>query len=59
MAQIRAPALMGMTTKRSSGDQNYEEFKGATPFFLAAKAADLPMMHLLLAAKADYSDADR
>jgi uncharacterized protein len=45
----------GYTTQRSSGDQNYEEFKGATPFFLAAKAADLPMMHLLLDAKADYS----
>ena len=44
----------GLTTKRSSGDQNYLEFKGATPFFLAAKAADLPMLHLLLAAKADY-----
>jgi len=44
----------GYTTKRSSGDQNYEEFKGATPFFLAAKAADLPMLNLLLAAKADY-----
>lgn len=45
----------GLTTKRSSGDQNYEEFKGATPFFLAAKAGDLPMIHLLLGAKADYS----
>jgi ankyrin repeat protein len=45
----------GYTTKRSSGDQNYEEFKGATPFFLAAKAADLPMLHLLLAAQADYT----
>lgn len=44
----------GYTTKRSAGDQNYEEFKGATPFFLAAKAADLPMLNLLLAAKADY-----
>jgi ankyrin repeat protein len=44
----------GLTTKRSSGDQNYLEFKGATPFFLAAKAADLPMLHLLLDAKADY-----
>jgi uncharacterized protein len=44
----------GLTTKRSSGDQNYEEFKGATPFFLAAKAGDLPMLRLLLAAKADY-----
>ena len=43
------------TTERSSGDQNYEEFKGATPFFLAAKAADLPILHLLLAAKADYA----
>jgi uncharacterized protein len=44
----------GYTTQRSSGDQNYEEFRGATPFFLAAKAADLPMLHLLLDAKADY-----
>jgi ankyrin repeat protein len=44
----------GLTTKRSAGDQNYEEFKGATPFFLAAKAADLPMLRLLLATKADY-----
>jgi ankyrin repeat protein len=43
------------TMKRSSGDQNYDEFKGATPFFLAAKAGDLPMLRLLLAAKADYS----
>jgi uncharacterized protein len=45
----------GYTTQRSSGDQNYEEFKGATPFFLTAKAADLPMLRLLLAAKADYT----
>lgn len=45
----------GYTTQRSGGDQNYEEFKGATPFFLAAKAADLPMLHLLLDAKADYT----
>ncbi len=45
----------GYTTQRSSGDQNYDEFKGATPFFLAAKAADLPVLHLLLAAKADYT----
>jgi ankyrin repeat protein len=45
----------GYTTQRSSGDQNYLEFKGATPFFLAVKAADLPMVHLLLDAKADYS----
>jgi len=44
----------GYTTQRSSGDQNYEEFRGATPFFLAAKAADLPMLHLLLDAHADY-----
>jgi ankyrin repeat protein len=43
------------TTKRSSGDQNYDEFKGATPFFLAAKAADLPMLRLLLSVKADYT----
>jgi ankyrin repeat protein len=45
----------GLTTKRSAGDQNYEEFKGATPFFLAAKTGDLPMLRLLLAAKADYT----
>ena len=45
----------GYTTQRSAGDQNYLEFKGATPFFLAAKAADLPLLHLLLAAKADYT----
>jgi ankyrin repeat protein len=45
----------GYTTERSSGDQNYEEFKGATPFFLAAKAADLPILRLLLEAKADYT----
>jgi uncharacterized protein len=45
----------GLTTKRSSGDQNYDEFKGATPFFLAAKAGDLPMLRLLLDAKADYT----
>jgi ankyrin repeat protein len=42
------------TTRRSSGDQNYDEFIGATPFFLAAKAGDLPMIRLLLSAKADY-----
>jgi ankyrin repeat protein len=45
----------GLTTKRSAQDQNYDEFKGATPFFLAAKAGDLPMLRLLLAAKADYT----
>ena len=45
----------GYTTQRSSGDQNYDEFKGATPFFLAAKAGDLSVLHLLLAAKADYT----
>lgn len=43
------------TSKRPGGDQNYDEFKGATPFFLAAKAADLPMLRLLLDAKADYT----
>ena len=41
------------TAKRNPGDMNYTEFKGATPFFLAAKAGDVPMMRLLLAAKAD------
>jgi ankyrin repeat protein len=43
------------TSKRPGGDQNYDEFKGATPFFLAAKAGDLPMLRLLLDAKADYT----
>lgn len=43
------------TSKRPGGDQNYDEFKGATPFFLAAKAGDLPMLRLLLAANADYT----
>jgi ankyrin repeat protein len=42
------------TTRRPGGDQNYDEFMGATPFFLAAKAGDLPMIRLLLANKADY-----
>jgi ankyrin repeat protein len=53
-ANPSAPAA-GYTTKRSAQDQNYDEFKGATPFFLAAKAADLPILRLLLAAKADYT----
>ena len=43
------------TAKRNPGDMNYTEFKGATPFFLAAKGADIPMMRLLLSAKADYT----
>jgi ankyrin repeat protein len=43
------------TARRNPGDMNYTEFKGATPFFLAAKAGDMPMMRLLLSAKADYS----
>jgi uncharacterized protein len=44
-----------MTAKRSSGDQNYVEFRGATPLLLAAKAADLPLMRLLLGAGADFT----
>ncbi|SRR5712691_1365534 len=44
-----------MTAKRSNGDQNYVEFKGATPFLLAAKGADLPLMRLLLTAGADFA----
>jgi uncharacterized protein len=43
------------TARRNPGDMNYTEFKGATPFFLAAKGADIPMMRLLLSAKADYT----
>lgn len=38
-----------------AGDQNYQELKGATPFLLAAKGADLPMMRLLLANNADFT----
>jgi ankyrin repeat protein len=43
------------TARRNPGDMNYTEFKGATPFFLAAKAGDIPMLRLLLSAKADYA----
>jgi uncharacterized protein len=43
------------TARRNPGDMNYTEFKGATPFFLAAKGADIPMMRLLLSVKADYT----
>jgi ankyrin repeat protein len=43
------------TARRNPGDMNYTEFKGATPFFLAAKAGDIPMMRLLLSVKADYA----
>jgi ankyrin repeat protein len=51
-ANPSAPAAT-KTAKRNPGDMNYTEFKGATPFFLAAKAGDVPMMRLLLSAKAD------
>jgi ankyrin repeat protein len=44
-----------ITTQRSAGDQNYLELKGATPFLLAAKAGDIPMMRLLLSARADFT----
>ena len=43
------------TSRRNPGDMNYTEFKGATPFFLAAKAGDIPMMRLLLSVHADYT----
>jgi ankyrin repeat protein len=43
------------TSRRNPGDMNYTEFKGATPFFLAAKAGDIPMMRLLLSVKADHT----
>jgi ankyrin repeat protein len=43
------------TARRNPGDMNYTEFKGATPFFLAAKAGDIPMLRLLLSVKADYN----
>jgi ankyrin repeat protein len=41
------------TARKNPGDMNYTEFKGATPFFLAAKAGDIPMMRLLLSVRAD------
>jgi ankyrin repeat protein len=43
------------TARRNPGDMNYTEFKGATPFFLASKAGDIPMMRLLLSVQADYT----
>ena len=43
------------TARRNPGDMNYTEFKGATPFFLAAKAGDIPMLRLLLSVKADHT----
>lgn len=55
-ADPRARA-MTITASRGdgAGDQNYQELKGATPFFLAAKGADIPMMRLLLASGADFT----
>jgi ankyrin repeat protein len=49
------PNARGMTpvARREGGDQNYVEILGATPFFLAAKSADVPYMRLLMAAGAD------
>jgi len=41
-----------LTPRRPGGDQNYVELLGATPFLLASKAADVPMMRTLLAAGA-------
>jgi ankyrin repeat protein len=43
------------TVKKPGPEQNYVEFMGATPFFLAAKSADISLMRLLLSAHADYS----
>jgi ankyrin repeat protein len=39
----------------AGGDQNYKDFIGATPFFLAAKGGDVPYMKLLVAAGADVT----
>jgi len=46
------------TARRTPGDQNYAELKGATPFFLAAKAGDVAMMRLLLSVHADPTIPD-
>jgi ankyrin repeat protein len=41
------------TAEINDGQRNYQNRVGATPFFLAAKHADLPMMHLLAEHGAD------
>jgi ankyrin repeat protein/cytochrome c5 len=41
--------------RRAGSDQNYKDLLGATPFFLAAKSADVPLMKILAAAKADLT----
>jgi ankyrin repeat protein len=43
------------TARRPGGDQNYKDFLGGTPFFLAAKSGDVPYMRVLLALGADPS----
>jgi ankyrin repeat protein len=50
----RAESLTPARSDAATGDQNYSEFKGATPFFLAAKGADIRMMRFLLANGADF-----
>ena len=41
------------TAEINDGQRNYQNRIGATPFFLAAKHADIPMMHLLAEHGAD------
>ena len=52
---IAAGANVNLRTRRSPTDgfRQWIRREGATPFFLAAKAADLPLMHLLVDSGAD------
>jgi ankyrin repeat protein len=52
---IASGADVNLRTRRSPTDgfRQWIRREGATPFFLAAKAADLPLMHLLVDSGAD------
>jgi ankyrin repeat protein len=52
---VSAGADVNLRTRKSPSDgfRQWIRREGATPFFLAAKAADLPLMHLLLDLGAD------
>ncbi len=50
---IKAGANVNLKTRRGSGGKAKLNTRGATPFLLAARGADLPLMHVLLAEGAD------
>ena len=50
--QAQGPCKNGQA---QSGRHELHRIQRRTPFFLAAKGADIPMMRLLLSAKADYT----